>query len=174
MECQQGFVDVAHLVKMVGILIGPMLKRNKKWPLLQGGPPHDRYKWSSIYNITVNPSKWPKINGFHWGEISPQKRWSHGPLPYNWSLGPPCCYLFCFGFDEVLGKSSNKIIPKKWWKMVMNPMVQLNKSKFMEEILNIVINSKSIIRTQHSCEWFDSSTAYPSSHNHGSGKRVPG
>ena len=26
------------------------------------------------------PYKWPKINGFHWGVLSPRKKWSYGPL----------------------------------------------------------------------------------------------
>ena len=31
----------------------------------------DPYKWSYLYN----PYKWPKINAFHWGLISPRNKW---------------------------------------------------------------------------------------------------
>ena len=33
----------------------------------QAGPRADRYEWSDM----ASPYKWPEINGFAWGDISP-------------------------------------------------------------------------------------------------------
>ena len=77
----------------------------------------DRGFYGGVRHGSVAPYKWPKIHGFHWGEIYLNKG------PHNWWWGPPC--MTCSGWRSWMLKNPWQFIPRlvyglctKFWSAI--------------------------------------------------------